>query len=77
MQYYACPYSYNYCGASSSEIEMHPETRSNIRLEIANYLYISGETCYYEFFVADESLDLEYFAYYWDIEFTTRDNVVA
>ena len=77
MQFYACPYSYNYCGASSSEIEMHPENRNNIRLEIANRFYVSGETCYYEFSVPETYLDLEYFAYFWDVEFTTRTNVVA
>ena len=50
---FACAYSSGYCGASTSEILMHPTTRNNLRVEISNYLYVDEETCYYVFTMDD------------------------
>ena len=36
MNPFSCPYQNNYCGASSSELEMHPESRNNLVIDIAN-----------------------------------------
>ena len=75
MKTFACPYSYGYCGASSHEIELHPERRNNIRLEISNRLFTSGETCYYVFFVPTSSLDTKRMRYFFDINVTNMTNV--
>ena len=51
MQTFSCPYTSNYCGASVSELTMHPSDRNNLRIEIQNSLYVQEETCYYVFSV--------------------------
>ena len=75
MNAYACPYSQNYCGATSSELEMHPTRRNNLRLEIENRKFVSDETCYYVFFVPTSSLDMENMRYFWDVEILEMTNV--
>ena len=57
MNAFACPYSYGYCGAKTSEIVMHPVNRNNIAIEISNRLFIDDETCYYQFSVPSADLD--------------------
>lgn len=54
---YACPYSSTYCGASSSELVMHPNTRNNLKIEISNRLFLDTETCYYVFSMNLAGLD--------------------
>jgi len=75
MRAFACPYSYNYCGASSSEIVMHPTRRNNIAVEISNRLFIDSETCYYTFSVPTSDLDTEKMRYFWDVEISKNTNV--
>ena len=36
---FACPYGSRYCGAGSSELEMHPENRNALAIEIENRLF--------------------------------------
>ena len=76
MNAFACPYSYGYCGAGSSEIVMHPENRNNLKIEISNDLYVDTETCYYVFSVPASSLDEENMRYFFDIEMYEMTNVV-
>ena len=54
---------------------MHPETRNNIAVEIANSLYVDGETCYYVFSVPTSDLDQENYRYFWDLEVSQITNV--
>lgn len=56
MNAFACPYSYGYCGASSSELVMHPTKRNNLKIEISNRLFQDSETCYYVFSVPTKDL---------------------
>ena len=65
---FACPYSSGYCGASNSELTMHPSKRNNLKIEISNRLYVDTETCYYVFKVDSGELDSN-FKYFWDIDF--------
>lgn len=76
MNAFACPYSYNYCGAKSSEIVMHPVNRNNIEIEISNRFFIDSETCYYQFSVPTSDLDEENMRYFWDLEIQELTNVV-
>ena len=73
---FACPYSSGYCGASSSELIMHPTTRNNLKIEISNRLFVDAATCYYVFSVKSSTLNKN-FKYFWDIEFYTRENVIV
>ena len=75
MRPFTCPYSYGYCGASSSLLEMHPTRRNSLKVEISNYLFKDGETCYYIFYVPNSSLDMENMRYFYDIELTNVTNV--
>ena len=75
MSIFACPYSYNYCGASSSELKMHPTKRNSLKFEISNRRYVDGETCYYQIYVPTSDLDMRNMRYFWDIEITTMTNV--
>ena len=72
VDYFACPYSYTYCGAKTSELIMHPDRRNNLRIEISNTLFVNAETCYYVFQVPSSDLDLETSLYFWEIEVTER-----
>ena len=65
---FACPYNANYCGSSTSQLTMHPKDRNFLKLNIENDLYVSGETCYYEFVVPDAALDRGAYRYFWDLE---------
>ena len=47
---------------------MHPRDRNFLKLSIENDLYVSGETCYYEFIVPDDALDRGAYRYFWDLE---------
>ena len=76
MNAFACPYSYGYCGAKTSEIVMHPEKRNNIAIEISNRLFLDEETCYYQFSVPSSDMDSENMRYFWDIEIKELTNVV-
>ena len=53
---------------------MHPEDRNYLKLNIENDLYISGETCYYEFLVPDQALDKANYRYFWDVEISVQNN---
>ena len=44
---FSCPFQTAYCGTQSSQVQMHPETRPVIRIEIENYLYTDESVCYY------------------------------
>lgn len=77
MNPFSCPYENHYCGASSSELEMHPETRNNLAIDIANYQFQDFSLCYYQFFVSDTSLDEANNRYFWDVEFESLTNVVV
>lgn len=76
MNAFACPYSYGYCGAKTSEIVMHPTKRNNIAIEISNRLFVDEETCYYQFSVPSSDMDMENMKYFWDIEIKEITNVV-
>ena len=76
MNAFACPYSFGYCGASSSELVMHPVTRNNLKIEISNRLFVDAETCYYIFSVPTSDIDLENYRYFWDIEIYELTNVI-
>ena len=76
MNAFACPYSYGYCGAKTSEIVMHPTNRNNIAIEISNRLFVNEETCYYQFSVPTTDLDSENMRYFWDVEIKELTNVV-
>ena len=76
MNAFACPYSYGYCGAKTSEIVMHPVDRNNIAIEISNALFVDEETCYYQFSVPNTDMDTEAMRYFWDIEIDQLTNVV-
>ena len=76
MNAFACPYSYGYCGAKTSEIVMHPVNRNNIAIEISNRLFIDDESCYYQFSVPSADLDSENMRYFWDVEIQDLTNVV-
>jgi len=75
MKNYACPYSYGYCGARTSEIELHPTRRNNLKIEISNYLFTNGETCYYMLYVPNSSLDMVNMRYFYDVEISNMTNV--
>ena len=75
MRAFACPYSNSYCGASSSEIVMHPTRRNNIAVEISNRLFVDSETCYYTFSVPTSDLDMENMRYFWEVDITEDTNV--
>ena len=45
---FACPYASRYCGAGASELEMHPENRNAIAVEIENRLFQDQSLCYYQ-----------------------------
>ena len=77
MNPFSCPYENNYCGASSSELEMHPESRNNLVVDIANTQFQDGALCYYQVFVRDGSLDENNNRYFWDIEFQSLTNVIV
>jgi len=77
MNAFACPYSYGYCGAKTSEINMHPTKRNNIAIEISNRLYIDAETCYYQFSVPTSDLDTDKMRYFWDVNIDEMTNVVT
>ena len=76
MGYYACPYSSGYCGASTSEIIMHPIDRNNLRIAISNKYWVDAETCYYHFYALDSSMDTTTTAYFWDITINDYSNCV-
>ena len=75
MKLFACPYSPTYCGSSSSQLIMHPTNRNYLKLQIQNDLYITGETCYYEFLVPDQDLDKINYRYFWDVEIFEQTGV--
>ena len=75
MQQFACPYSYGYCGSRTSEVELHPIRRNNLKIEISNYLFQNSNTCYYVFYVPNSSLDMVNMRYFYDIEITNVTNV--
>ena len=77
MSPFSCPYENNYCGASSSELEMHPETRNNVVVDIANSQFQEGALCYYQVFVRDGSLDEDNNRYFWDVEFQSLSTVTV
>lgn len=72
---FACPYASRYCGAGASELEMHPENRNALAIEIENRLFQDQSLCYYQVFVNDQNLDEANNAYYWDITFENLLNV--
>ena len=72
---FACPYNKGFCGASNSELEMHPKTRNNLKIEISNRLYVDTETCYYVFSADDSDFNKNY-KYFFDIDFYIRTNVI-
>ena len=75
MKPFACPYTPEYCGSSSSQLIMHPIDRNYLKLKIENDLYVSGETCYYEFLVSDKDLNKLEYRYFWDVEIFQQTNV--
>ena len=75
MKPFACPYSSDYCGSSTSQLIMHPTKRNFLKLQIENDLYVDGKTCYFEVQVPDADLNREAYRYFWDIEIIEQKNV--
>ena len=73
----SCPYQKNYCGATSSEIIMHPIDRNNILIDIKNYRFIDKSVCYYQLYVPEKDMDTENYNYYMDIQFKKLTNVIT
>ena len=76
IETFACPYSAGFCGASSSDLVMHPTTRNSLKIEISNRLFVDTTSCYYVFSVPTDVLDLVDTRYFWDVEFYERTNVI-
>ena len=72
---FASPYQSAYCGTQSSRIQMHPQTRNTLLVDIANYLFVDQSICYYQFFADSDFLDFEKNTYEWVIEFQQLRNV--
>ena len=53
---------------------MHPTDRNFLKLQIENNLFVTGETCYYEFLVTGQAFDKLNYRYFWDVEFSQQTN---
>ena len=74
---FSCPYQATYCGTLTSQIEMHPETRPGIRLEIKNYKFVEDSVCYYQVYVDMDFLDVKKSDYDWLVTFDALKDVKA